>query len=197
MEVVKSARLVLGQWKKAQTHRYDSLLGINDLTEASEHWIKPEVNKTKVNIDATIFQQEGYFGFGGVARDHDGRVVDVLAGCKAWRVDVEMAEVIGIREVLTWIKDKQWSGVWVESDCLVAVQAIKGSCKMLSTFGLIVEDCRFLLSELPNVYLGYVKRSANSAAHCIARASYYLPGRSLDVHDLPPAFASIVQGDLN
>lgn len=79
----------------------------------------------------------------------------------------------------------------IESDCLLAVQTIRGSTHMVSSFGLIVEDCRLLVESLSDVSLHFVKRSANSAAHCIARASYCYSGRHLGVHDLSPEFFDI------
>ncbi|XP_060974712.1 uncharacterized protein LOC133039780 [Cannabis sativa] len=56
-------------------------------------------------------------------------------------VTPEIAEVIGIKEALSWIKRKGWEKVVVESDALVVVQAINSSIQMPSQFGLLVEDC--------------------------------------------------------
>lgn len=91
----------------------------------------------------------------------------MLAGCRDGRVGSEIAEVVGIRKALSWVKGKNWSKVLLESDYLVAVQAIRGTCYLPS-----------------------------SAAHCITRASYYLPECDLSILDVPPAFSSIVQSDL-
>lgn len=63
------------------------------------------------------------------------------------------------------------TNVLIESDCLIVVQAVTSSMAMFSPFGLLVKDCRALLSMLCNVSLHFVKRSANNVAHSIARAS--------------------------
>ena len=44
----------------------------------------------------------------------------------------------------------------------------------LSYFGLVVEDCKSLLAILTNCCIRFVKRSANQAAHCLARVMIFL-----------------------
>ena len=66
----------------------------------------------------------------------------------------------------------------VESDSLVCVQAINNLIPFPSQFGLIVSNCKLLLKMLPCVSVIYVKRSANRAIDCVARASCYSTNRS-------------------
>lgn len=77
-----------------------------------------------------------------------------------------------MKEALSWVKASGWKEVVVESDCLGVIQAIRSNVSMLSSFSNIVTECRRLLVEL-NIYLFFVKRSANMAAHCLARESCF------------------------
>ncbi|KAM6552834.1 hypothetical protein CsatB_013596 [Cannabis sativa] len=110
-------------------------------------------------------------------------------------VSAEIAEVIGIKEALSWIKRKGWEKVVVESDALVVVQAINSSIQMPSQFGLLVEDCRVILSSLNNVLVSFVNRSANRAAHCVARESYLSSGCTYNELNAPSFLCDIVMAE--
>ncbi|KAM6555296.1 hypothetical protein CsatB_002315 [Cannabis sativa] len=113
------------------------------------------------------------YGFGCVARGADGRIIEAISGSRLGVVGPEIAEVIGVKEALSWIKRNGWMEVEIETDALVVVQAVMGSIQMPSQFGFLVQDCRNLLSCINQVSLHFVKRSANRVAHCLARASCY------------------------
>uniref|UniRef100_A0A803PIM4 Reverse transcriptase zinc-binding domain-containing protein n=1 Tax=Cannabis sativa TaxID=3483 RepID=A0A803PIM4_CANSA len=50
MEVVRSARVVLDQWKNAQSQKCGALL-VNNINNVFERWRKPVFNTVKVNVD--------------------------------------------------------------------------------------------------------------------------------------------------
>ena len=133
-----------------------------------------------------------------MARDHLGQVLEARARCSVGLPDPEVAEILGIKEVLSWIKSRGLSGVEVESDCWIAIQAIRSSSKLLSYFGRLVFDCRKLLSELHscNVCLCFVKRSANTVAHSVAKATSSIADRMWSGVDFPAEFAYVVSKDL-
>lgn len=107
-----------------------------------------------------------------------------------------MAEAIGIREVLSWVKENGYSNTTIESDCLQLVQlvqAIRSSLFCFSYLGRVINDCREMLASLShkNISFRFVKRSAN-------RVAYYLGRYSYSVADLiwrgecPPWFSSCI-----
>ena len=53
-------------------------------------------------------------------------------------------------------------------------------------FGLIIDDCRALAQSLGDVTFSFVRRSANSAAHSIARVGYSLSAPGEWRHVPPP-----------
>ena len=78
----------------------------------------------KLNIDASLFILPNRFSFALVVRDHLGQLVEARASCREGLVSPDVAEAIGLKEALSWIKDNSWSNVVVESDALVVVQEV-------------------------------------------------------------------------
>ncbi|XP_060969468.1 uncharacterized protein LOC133036755 [Cannabis sativa] len=194
LEVVKSAKHVLGQWKITKFEAPTAMFATGGISN-SNSWRKPNVFTVKVNVDGATFETQHKFGFGCVARDSHGRLLEAISGSRWGCVSAEIAEVIGIKEALSWIKRKGWDAVVLESDALVVVQAINSSVHMPSQFGLLVEDCRTILSTLNNVLVSFVNRSANKAAHCVAKASYLSSDRMFNELNAPSFLCDIVQAE--
>uniref|UniRef100_A0A803PR88 Reverse transcriptase domain-containing protein n=1 Tax=Cannabis sativa TaxID=3483 RepID=A0A803PR88_CANSA len=165
--------------------KLDPVLDYNDQVLDKEHWTKPLANTIKVNVDGAIFEANNCFGFGIIARDSTGRIMEGISKSCCGRVSPEYAEIFGIKEALSWIKTKGWQEVTLETDCLVAVQAIKSTVNMPSTFGLLVSDCRVILNELNFLKFNFAKRSANNAAHFLARSACYMTNRIVFSNNCP------------
>uniref|UniRef100_A0A803P6B0 Reverse transcriptase domain-containing protein n=1 Tax=Cannabis sativa TaxID=3483 RepID=A0A803P6B0_CANSA len=195
--IVFSARTVLEQYKFAQTRKGLSLSSHLDGGKNIEHWTTPVLNCIKVNVDGAIFENEERFGMGAIARDSAGIFVAAFNTSFFGVVHSGMAEIVGIKEALSWIKRFPWPQVVLETDSLLCVQSILSNAILPSQFGYIVNDCRVLLSAISNVTLRFVKRSANKAAHCIARSSCFSSGRDLQWTDCPAEVQSIVMGEIS
>uniref|UniRef100_A0A803PH88 Uncharacterized protein n=1 Tax=Cannabis sativa TaxID=3483 RepID=A0A803PH88_CANSA len=102
-----------------------------------EHWSKAGLNKIKVNVDSAIFVSEGWYGTGGVARDCYGQLIEAFSISKPRCVDVVIAEIVGIKEALSWIK-KELDGSTTCNDCLVVVQALHSSIGHMPSPDLLV-----------------------------------------------------------
>uniref|UniRef100_A0A803Q486 Uncharacterized protein n=1 Tax=Cannabis sativa TaxID=3483 RepID=A0A803Q486_CANSA len=105
-EVVRSARVVLDQWKNAQSQKYGALL-VDDINNVSELWRKPTLNTVKVNVDEAFFEAQNKFRFGCVARDSNSRLLVAFFASRVGLVQPEVAEIIGVKEALNWIKRKR------------------------------------------------------------------------------------------
>lgn len=55
----------------------------------------------------------------------------------------------------------------VESNCLEIVKVIATPLFGISSFDLLVNNCKSLLAILSNVQVDYVKRSANATTHSL------------------------------
>ncbi|KAM6558702.1 hypothetical protein CsatA_027941 [Cannabis sativa] len=198
-DVMFTACLTLAQWKNANSRKFEPLLVPSGTYDSGERWVKPAVNMLKINVDGAVFHADNAYGSGVVIRDNTGSLIEAFSvynhGCNK----PEIAEMVGIKEALSWIKKKEdqvVQGVIVETDCLVALQALHTSIRMPSLFGLLVSECHEILYNLQNVEICFVKRSANRVAHCVARNSCYWSGCHFVEGSIPMDLHSLLIADL-
>uniref|UniRef100_A0A803NGP8 RNase H type-1 domain-containing protein n=1 Tax=Cannabis sativa TaxID=3483 RepID=A0A803NGP8_CANSA len=171
LDIVASAKNYLNQWRNAQNFQIETPCPDLQKGDGAEHWTCPPVNSVKINIDAAIFEIEARSGMGVVARDDKGTFLEGFTKIYSEKLDPPLAETLSMREALSWLMNKNWQQVFLETDCLTVVKAIRSHVEMLSCFGIVIRDCRCLLKELKNVSLCFVKRLANMVVHSLARAS--------------------------
>lgn len=145
----------------------------SNLVEGDEavSWVKPQGNTIKMAVDAAMFNEYNYTGARMVARDATCELLQARTVRTQGLFSSEMAEIMGIKEAVSWMKQRGWRHVVIESDCLVTVQAVGSKIRMISPFVHLVEDCRTMLFDLNTVSLFFIKRSANMTVHELARAS--------------------------
>ncbi|KAM6577068.1 hypothetical protein CsatB_028905 [Cannabis sativa] len=179
------ATCYLDQWKSAQTPYLETSRTGLLAGDGLDRWCAPNVNEIKVNVDASIFGSSQDYGYGIVARDEHGYMLEGVSRLCHGNIRPELAEAIGVREALSWIKDKQWLNVILETNCLVVVQAIRSPIHRISFFGDVIKECQNLLMRLRGVTISFVKRSANLVAHVIAKAAISYPDRIFSMGDVP------------
>ena len=145
----------------------------------------------KCNIDATTLHLINKVGFGCIIRNANGDMIGAKNGTLSAPLDPLLAEALSCREALSWIKDLGLRDVCVESDALLLITALRGTSDDFSYFGLIVQDCKRLASDLLNCSFRFVRRSANQATHVLARAADSMSGQEC-WEDVPPSFISNV-----
>ncbi|XP_074342142.1 uncharacterized protein LOC141679575 [Apium graveolens] len=197
-EAANSARVALSQWKEAQDKLFDRSWGLLNENDGNERWNFPTKNQTKVNTDAAVFALTNCYSYAFSARNHKGELMEAQSKCKVGTISPDCAEVMDIREVLSWIKDKQMENVVVETDCLVAVQEIQTEAAMNSYFGSIVQECRDLLVTMKDkgVILMFIKRSANNLANALASCSYSIADRIWKAGVAYPEIIHVLNNDL-
>ncbi|XP_060972553.1 uncharacterized protein LOC115717764 [Cannabis sativa] len=184
----------LDQWVNAQGKGNIPLLSPLKDGDGAEQWIKPS-SGIKLNVDGAIFASLLKHGFGCVVRNTDGGLVSAFAGVKNGSVTPELAEIISIREALSWLKNHAFSRATLETDSLVCVKAIRSEETFSSTFGLVVDDCKNILKNLFNVSILFVKRSANRAVHFVAQHSVSLAERMFSINSVSLNLMSILASD--
>uniref|UniRef100_A0A803NH64 RNase H type-1 domain-containing protein n=1 Tax=Cannabis sativa TaxID=3483 RepID=A0A803NH64_CANSA len=110
--VVKSVKHVLGQWKITKFESPNALYATGDISN-SNCWRKPDTFTVKVNVNGATFEAHQKFGFDCVARNNHGKLLEAISESRWGCVPPEIAEVIGIKEALSWIKRKGWGKVVV------------------------------------------------------------------------------------
>ncbi|CAH9141770.1 unnamed protein product [Cuscuta epithymum] len=96
------------------------------------------------------------------------------------------AELVSIREALSWLKEYGITSPEIESDAVGAVTEIQevSSCSLV---GLLRDDIRDLTDSFSFISFCHVRRSANKPAHLLAREACSLSDMQLWV-DFPPDF---------
>ncbi|XP_063936224.1 uncharacterized protein LOC135147255 [Daucus carota subsp. sativus] len=192
--VIKSAFSYFAQWKQTQSFENIALFPNENVGDGVSSWVKPQVNEVKVSVDAAIFPEHNACGLGAIARDSEGMMVYART-CRYWgRVAPEFAETMAVKEALSWSKTAAMK-VTIESDCLAVVQ-VRSKVPMVSSLGLLVEECRQLLGMQNNKELFFIKRSVNMGAHSLARASYSFPDRTFSRSYVPVEVANCIVNDL-
>ncbi|XP_074377686.1 uncharacterized protein LOC141719203 [Apium graveolens] len=196
-KIVASAKQSLTQWILAQNRSYNTLLQPQVKGDGVSYWVNPQLNTFKVSVDPAIFEDREEVGFGLVARDSDGRLIEPKAMIHSELVEPVLAETMGLKEALSWIEQMQWPQVTLESDCLVVVQAVRSSAPMRSHFGAFISECRNIMYRLNNVELLFVTRSVNMVAHHLTRESYALSGGRLDRWSISVSVTDCIEMDLS
>lgn len=194
--VLFSAKSYLTQWRETQSRSFVTLPHAGLPDDGAFTWVKPQEALVKVNVDAALFSEQLSFGAGMVGRDSRGELIQARTVLSAGVVQPELAEVMAIKEALSWMEANGWQEGIIETDCLVAAQAIRSKVMMYSPFGVVVEECRTLLTRLNKIVLLFVRRSANMAAHCVAKMSYSFPDRCFNGGDVPVNLRNVLLADL-
>uniref|UniRef100_A0A803Q194 RNase H type-1 domain-containing protein n=1 Tax=Cannabis sativa TaxID=3483 RepID=A0A803Q194_CANSA len=116
------ANTTLHQWRKAQYKDNIPSCDLQQSGDGMELWAKPVDSVIKVNVDAAIFEGEGPYGFGMVDRYCTGQLLQACCQSFPGHLDVPAVEAMGVKEALSWIQDKQWHHVEVETDGKLTVQ---------------------------------------------------------------------------
>ena len=82
-----------------------------------------------------------------------------------------MVEALSYKEALTLLSVGDLGMVEVETNCQSLVSAVKDATSFFLSHGLILQDCQKLLEILPQVCFRFVRRSSNSIAHPLDRAT--------------------------
>ncbi|KAL8114965.1 hypothetical protein AgCh_021696 [Apium graveolens] len=195
-DLLAPAKIYLNQWQESQGRTTEVLIQLGNPGDGANSWVAPQMVTIKVNVDAAIFKDPSAFGVGLIARDSRGELMYACSTYYKDDVSPELAEVLAIKEALSWIMEQAWEEFQLESDCLVAVQAIRSNVTMSSPFGVVVEECRSLIRNSNKVNLSFVRRSANMAAHFLAKESCSYPDRVISRSDVPIDLHNVLMHDL-
>lgn len=156
-------------------------------------WLPVQAGSVKVNIDAGCFK-DNYTCWGLISRDHQG-VVQVAA-TKSERITCSpnLAEALGLRWCLQWVKTQNLQNVVIEMDAANVVNCIMGKLNCVE-IDFIIVDCLDILVSLLNVSVVAVKRCKNKAAHALVGVARSV-GTKEWIGNVPDPVSSIVNSEL-
>ncbi|KAH9666707.1 reverse transcriptase domain-containing protein [Citrus sinensis] len=184
-QVLNKAGQDLFQWQRARQLSHFTQMPV-DLTLGSFCWKRLRVGWFKCNVDAATSRATTRISYGTVIRSSEGQFLAAKCGSLVGNFEAREAEALGVREVLSWLKNTQFFPIIIETDCLQVFNALIDSKDYQNGFGLIISDCRALAHSLKEVTFSFVRRSANTAAHVVAKVGCSLSGPGEWRHVPPP-----------
>lgn len=127
---------MIGSYKPPQVHK---------------SWFPPPEGSLKMNVDGTFLPTFQHGGVGRVLRDHHGSFIAAFSYHKEFVSSLLHCELLTIHDGLLLLQAMEVSNIIINSDCLLAVQALANSDEDLSVLGNLLEDIKVLLSSLPSV----------------------------------------------
>ncbi|KAJ8749857.1 hypothetical protein K2173_013772 [Erythroxylum novogranatense] len=158
-------------------------------------WKKPPVGFIRINTDAAIFKELGTTSTGFVVRNSNGDCIAVGSNIFSGVLDPSTVEAMSIREALSWVKKKNLHSVIIESDSKLVIQSLLSNRRNRSDVDFIVIDCLFLCNSINDVHFGFCKRSANCAAHTLARNASSMSGLVYWDLSVPSCISSALAAD--
>ncbi|XP_048489642.1 uncharacterized protein LOC109135632 [Beta vulgaris subsp. vulgaris] len=158
-------------------------------------WSKPKASYVKVNTDAGQIGSLGC-GIGVVCRDEFGEVL--ATGTFEHQVESEprVAEAKAIFYGMKLALELGYSCVEVESDSLMAIQALRSDKGGSSEFNLIIDDVLALVSSFNNVIRSFVKRLRNKVTHMLTHFQPWELGKHIWDKDISLDEIAIVLKDI-
>uniref|UniRef100_A0A803PE40 Reverse transcriptase domain-containing protein n=1 Tax=Cannabis sativa TaxID=3483 RepID=A0A803PE40_CANSA len=156
-------------------------------------WKPPDMYGLKLNVDAAVNPTSKVLGVGAIVRNYKGEVMAAMSklvqGC--FRSD-EM-EAKALFHALNWISQLPLSVTLVETDALRVSNFLNHETWDLSCFSDIIFDVRCLLSSFSRIVISHVKRSANQAAHGLAKHALGLDVDTCWMGEIPYPIFSVVK----
>ncbi|XP_073361303.1 uncharacterized protein [Aegilops tauschii subsp. strangulata] len=134
-----------------------------------EKWCPPEDEWVKANVDGAMSKVGDRGGVGIVLRNQEGAFLG--GACHAFRQCKEpaMVELLACRRAVQLAQNLNVQNLHLEMDCREIVCKLQSKEKDLSPLGPVVEEVKQMLDSRDRWKITWVRRSANNAAHRLAR----------------------------
>lgn len=130
-------------------------------------WERPPRGWVKLNTDGSSLGNPGTAGGGGLVRDDSGHW---LTGFSR-RIGITssfMAELWALRDGLKYCRDQNYEVVVVELDAKAVIDILSNLNNSNLAVCSLVDDCRCLIAQIPQVLIRHCYREANRCANKLA-----------------------------
>lgn len=137
--------------------------------QSKQKWKPPEEGWLKLNSDGAVSRTGNKGGAGAVIRDENGAFHAGLCHIYRGMNDPEMLEVLACRRGLVLAQEIQVEKIHVELDSQRVVNMLNNPNKEMSAAGPLIQELKALLSSFVSSRVTWVRRTANVAAHKLAK----------------------------
>lgn len=161
------------------------------------NWIKPPLDRLKINTDGAFSPLDRTGSWGYAIRDSVGEVICAGTGKIEQALDALHAEAVACMEGLSAAADHGMQNLILESDSLMLINALQGDAfRMAATGGIIAEIKHLIASSFVSFVSNHCPRDCNRLAHAIAKLSCMCPQDSNLLWDgTPPGVEDLVASD--
>ena len=139
----------------------------------------------KVNFDAAVFADLDASGVGVVMRNDKGEVMASLAARGPPIRDGEEAEALACQGALEFAVEAGFSKLILERDNLTVMKSLISLKPNRSRLGHIFEEIQCISAGLQSFAVSFVKRSANTVAHALAKHARLLDDELVWLEEYP------------
>lgn len=159
-------------------------------------WEKPVQGWWKLNTDGSCCGNTGMAGCGGLIRDDAGRWIMGFSRSIGMTSSFA-AELWGLREGLLLCSNLNINALEVELDAKAIMDALDNPSYVNTVISPLLDDCKLLISRIPQVCIHHCFRQANRCADSLTRLSYCLDA-NFSTFDSPPVdLLDVFEDDLN
>jgi len=160
----------------------------------SIRWDKPSTGWKKLNTDGSLVDSLGLAGGGGVVRDDQGNWVFGSAR-KIGPVSSFLAELWSLRDGFFLCVQAQVQALIVEMDAKALVDAFSNQNNSNVITSPLMEDCRQLATQIPQVRFMHVYKEANRVANHLAKLGSSMEIDFVIFSSPPVDIVSVVEAD--
>ena len=159
---------LMDEWRNIQSHGSSPVPKPRGL---SEHWLPPEWDWIKVNVDGAMAKHLDKGGGGVVICDHDGHFLVGAGHFLPSLLDPEDAELRACKMAMGLIRRLKLTQVVLETDNMGVVSKLSSDEWDRSLYGPMVEEIKAAIKELDDCSIKWARRTANMAANVLAKES--------------------------
>ena len=160
----------------------------------SVKWEKPGYGWLTLNTDGSVAGNFGVARGGGLIRDTNGEWVTGFAR-KIGKTSSFQAELWALRDGLQLCLQYQAPAVLIDLDSKTIVDALNSQDYSKSIVSSIMEDCKYMISRIPQTRCRHVYREANRCADFLAKVGTSIEGDFIVFHSPPVDLISILEDD--
>ena len=164
---------------------------------AQHQWRPPEPDAVKVNFDAALFKRTNSAGIGIIVRDWRGVSLAALSMPIPLSSSVADMEALACLRAVQLAAKLEFQCVIFEGDSATVISAVNQGSSLLSSFGNIVDDIRYLLPSFSSATFSHVNRTGNLVADALAKKASSNVGSQVWMNALPSDIAVLVDFDVH
>lgn len=128
----------------------------------------------RTNWDAATVAFSQSIGLGGIARNSDGEIIDVICSQLSYLLKPETAKTLALRKAMTMCWKLNVLTVIFEGDYQCIVFVVKRAWSCADELNPILYDIRFMLQYVKGWSISYVSRGVNQLTHKFAKLALFI-----------------------